>query len=394
MLAAGAVLPGWPLHASAEEATVTLPFGNGERELVAYPQKRPLIRFTARPPQLETPFSVFNDGILTPNDAFFVRYHEAGIPTDIDPAAFRLRIRGVVRTPLEFSVEDLKAMPDPVELVAVNQCSGNSRGFFSPRVAGGQLANGAMGCARWTGIPLKRLLDRAGVRPEAVQVKFQGLDGPVLPATPQFLKALDIGHAMDGEVMVAYAMNGTDLPMLNGFPIRLIVPGYYGTYWVKHLAHVEVIDHECRSFWMTTAYRVPDNPTHSVPPGSPPGKTVPIGRFDIRSFITSVADGDRIPAGRVTVIRGIAFDGGYGLQSLAFSADDGRTWSEAAWGPDLGPYAFRRWSIAFRPPRPGRYSLRSRATNRAGETQPLQPRWNPGGYMRNVVERVVVEAVA
>ncbi|MFG3757104.1 molybdopterin-dependent oxidoreductase, partial [Klebsiella pneumoniae] len=124
----------------------------------------------------------------------------------------------------------------------VNQCSGNSRGFSDPRVAGGQLANGAMGNARWRGVPLKTVLDKAGVQAGAKQVTFNGMDGPVSDKTPDFVKALDIDHARDGEVMLAYAMNGHDLPVLNGFPLRLVVPGHYGTYWVKHLNDITVID--------------------------------------------------------------------------------------------------------------------------------------------------------
>ena len=138
------------LSAKAGEM-LSLPFGNGERPLVAYPGKRPLIRQTTRPPQLETPFSVFDEGIITPNDAFFVRYHLADIPLTIDPNAFRLTVQGKVDHPLSLSLPELKTGFEPIELVAVNQCSGNSRGFFEPRVAGGQLGNGAMGNARWKG---------------------------------------------------------------------------------------------------------------------------------------------------------------------------------------------------------------------------------------------------
>ncbi|MGO4816507.1 molybdopterin-dependent oxidoreductase, partial [Cupriavidus sp. 2MCAB6] len=130
----------------------------------AYPGKRPLIELTARPPQLETPFGVFNDGLLTPNDAFFVRYHLADIPTEIDPDAFRIAITGKVDKPLSLSLQELKTGFEPAEIIAVNQCSGNSRGLFDPRVAGGQLANGAMGNARWRGVPLKAVLDKAGVQ--------------------------------------------------------------------------------------------------------------------------------------------------------------------------------------------------------------------------------------
>jgi DMSO/TMAO reductase YedYZ molybdopterin-dependent catalytic subunit len=233
-LAAGLAAATGKLGPAAASETVALPFNNGERPLVAYPGKRPLIVLTSRPPQLETPFTVFDEGVFTPNDAFFVRYHLADIPLKIDPDAFRLAVQGKVDTPLSLSLMELRNNFEPVELAAVNQCSGNSRGFFEPRVAGGQLDNGAMGNARWKGVSLKALLTKAGVQAGAVQVSFRGLDRPVLPETPA-LPALDLDHALDGEVMIAYSVNGVHRPLLNGFPVRLIVAGGYGTYWVKHL---------------------------------------------------------------------------------------------------------------------------------------------------------------
>ena len=144
LAALGTGAAAFPRGALAAPGTVTLPIGNGERPLVNYPQKRTMIGLTSRPPQLETPFSVFNEGVITPNDAFFVRYHLAGLPLDIDPDTYRVEVKGKVDKPLKLSLSELKAMPS-IEIVAVNQCSGNSRGFFNPRVAGGQLANGAMG---------------------------------------------------------------------------------------------------------------------------------------------------------------------------------------------------------------------------------------------------------
>ncbi|GJE58035.1 SorA family sulfite dehydrogenase catalytic subunit [Methylobacterium trifolii] len=378
-----------PLRALADDS-VTLPFGNGERRLVAYPGKRPLLLTTSRPPQLETPFSVFDEGVITPNDAFFVRYHLADIPTSIDPDTFRLDVKGHVGTPLSLSLSDLKAMA-PVERVAVNQCSGNSRGFVEPRVAGGQLANGAMGNARWTGVPLKAVLDRAGVKAGAVQVSFEGLDGPVLPETPDFAKALEIDHARDGEVMLAFSMNGEDLPWLNGYPLRLVVPGFYGTYWVKHLNAITVLDKPFEGFWMKSAYRIPANACACTEPGKAPAATVPIGRFSIRSFVTNLSEGAEVKAGP-TDLRGIAFDGGYGVTDVAVSVDDGRTWTEAALGQDLGRYSFRPWSLRADLPT-GAHTIKVRATNRIGQSQPLSPLWNPAGYMRNVVETVRVRAV-
>ncbi len=390
-LTAGAALAGSVARLFGAEDRVVLPFENGERELVAYPQKRPLIRLTARPPQLETPFSVFNESVLTPNDAFFVRYHLSDIPTAIDPAAFRLRVHGKVATPLSLSLEELKRLAPSVEIVAVNQCSGNSRGHFTPRVNGGQLSHGAMGNARWTGVPLRAVLEKAGVSADAKQVSFNGLDRPPVPATPDYVKALDLDHALDGEVMLAWAMNGADLPMLNGYPLRLVVPGHYGTYWVKHLDDIEVLDRVFAGFWMATAYRVASTPAHALEPGATAKQSEPIRRFTVRSFITSLAENATVPAGRETVVRGIAFDGGHGIREVAFSSDGGRSWRTADLGSDLGKYSFREWRIGFTPAQRGTHTLMARALNRLGESQPLDPLWNPAGYLRNVIEPVKVE---
>jgi DMSO/TMAO reductase YedYZ molybdopterin-dependent catalytic subunit len=331
-LGAGMTVPS--LRAFAD--TAVLPFENGERPLVKYPQKRPMIGLTSRPPQLETPFSVFNENVITPNDAFFVRYHLADVPLNIDPDAFSVEIKGKVDRPLKLSLAEIKKM-SAVDIVAVNQCSGNSRGFFNPRVAGGQLGNGAMGNARWKGVPLKTILDKAGVQRAARQVTFNGLDGPATDKTPDFIKALDIDHARDGNVMLAYSMNGADLPVLNGFPLRLVVPGYYGTYWVKHLNEITVIDNVFDGFWMKTAYRIPDNDCNCVEPGTAPTATVPINRYKVRSFITNVTDGTKLNAGTQSMVKGIAFDGGSGIKSVAVSTDGGITWT-LKWTPGLGPW--------------------------------------------------------
>ncbi|MGY6285461.1 SorA family sulfite dehydrogenase catalytic subunit [Methylorubrum extorquens] len=369
--------------------TATLPFGNGERPLVAYPGKRPLLQMTARPPQLETPFSVFDEGAITPNDAFFVRYHLADIPTEIDPETYRVAIKGHVEKEVSLSLADLKAMPT-TEIVAVNQCSGNSRGFFEPRMAGGQLANGAMGCARWTGVPLKAVLDKAGVKTSALEVAFTGLDGPVIPETPDFAKSLKLDHARDGQVMLAWGMNGQDLPWLNGYPLRLVVPGFYGTYWVKHLESISVLDKPFDGFWMQKAYRIPDNDCTCTEPGKAADKTLPINRFTVRSFLTNLIDGAEVKAGR-TALRGIAFDGGSGIKAVAVSTDDGKTWAEARLGQDLGPYAFRPWTLDAELSQ-GAHAIRVRATANDGASQPMEPRWNPAGYLRNVVETTRVRA--
>jgi sulfite dehydrogenase len=378
------------LSVRAFAAATALPFDNGDRPLVKYPQKRPMIGVTSRPPQLETPFSAFNGKVITPNDAFFVRYHLADIPLSIDPDTFSVEIKGKVDKPLKLSLAALKRMP-AVDIVAVNQCSGNSRGFFNPRVAGGQLGNGAMGNARWRGVPLKTVLDAAGVQGGARQVTFNGMDAPVTDKTPDFVKALDIDHARDGEVMLAYSMNGTDLPFLNGFPLRLVVPGYYGTYWVKHLNEITVIDNVFDGFWMKSAYRIPDNDCNCVEAGTAPKSTIPINRFKVRSFVTSVADGAKLKAGAPIVLKGIAFDGGKGIRDVGLSTDQGKTWAQAKLGADLGKYSFREWQMPVTLAA-GEHELKVRATSNSGEVQPMEPLWNGAGYLRNVVETVRVTA--
>jgi DMSO/TMAO reductase YedYZ molybdopterin-dependent catalytic subunit len=284
----------------------------------------------------------------------------------------------------------LRTQFKPVEVVAVNQCSGNSRGLFTPRVTGGQLTNGAMGNARWVGVPLKDVLAKAELKNTARQVTFNGLDDGVFGGG-DFVKALDVRHAMDGEVMIAYQMNGQDLPFLNGFPVRLIVPGYYGTYWIKHLSDIEVIETAYDGFWMNPAYRIPDNDCACIEPGTAPAATRPIGRFNVRSFITSHSDGARVPAGVPLALRGIAFDGGQGIREVAWSVDGGQSWRAATLGADLGRYSFREFTFGF-VPAPGVHDVRVRAWNRVGASQPMEALWNPAGYMRNVVESVKLVA--
>src|SRR5579862_9144828 len=298
---AGLTRPGW----AADSVQLGLPGGPGERPITtAFPQKGAMILQRTRPPLLETPFEVFDQGVFTPNDRFYVRWHLANIPTSIDTRAFRLNVRGHVREPLSLTLDDLVREFQPFEIAAVNQCSGNSRGFFQPRVAGGQWANGAMGNALWKGVRLKDVLDRAGVKAGALQVRFNGLDTGVIPQTPDFLKSLAIDHARDGEVMIAYAMNGEQLPLLNGFPLRLVVPGWYATYWVKMLNDIEVLDAPDDNFWMKTAYTIPDTPRADMKPGQTGVKMVPISAMNPRSFITNPLAGASLPVGKPAAVRG------------------------------------------------------------------------------------------
>ena len=359
------------------------------RQLVRYPGKTDLILLTSRPPQLETPMKYFETAI-TPNEAFYVRYHIPP-PTTVDASTWRLKVRGHLDKPIELSLDDLENKFPRARLVAVNQCSGNSRGYFSPRIFGGQWGNGAMGNAEWTGVRLRDILSAAGVRQGAVEVSFNGLDQPMIPATPDFVKSLSISRIMDDpNVLVAHQMNGRPLPMLNGFPARLIVPGWYATYWMKHLSEITVLDHEFEGFWMRKAYLIPDTPCGCVAPGTTPGHSVPINRMDVRSLMVAPSEGERLAAKKPVTLRGIAFDGSYGIKEVMVSTDDGRTWQSAELGKDLGNYSFREWHLEWTPPRAGGYRSKVRATNRKGESQPTEPLWNPAGYLRNAVEHVNV----
>jgi DMSO/TMAO reductase YedYZ molybdopterin-dependent catalytic subunit len=377
-----------PLTALAEDIVkLPLPGGPDERAITtAFPQKGALILQRSRPPLLETPYR----SIFTPNDQFYVRWHWAGIPNEIDVNGFRLTVHGHVNRNLSLSLDELLALPR-MELVAVNQCSGNSRGYFQPRVSGAQWSNGAMGNAHWTGVSLKAVLDRAGVKSGAVQVRFNGMDEAVLPEAPKLVKSLAIDHARDEEVMLAYAMNGEQLPLLNGFPLRLIVPGWYSTYWVKMLNDIEVLDQPDTNYWMKTAYTIPDGPHASVRPGETGFKSVPISRMVPRSFITNIKSGDKLQAGAPTLARGIVFGGDTGVARVDFSSDSGKSWQQAQLGKDEGKYSFRQWQLSFTPPA-GAQVLMVRCTSSTGEMQPDTPNWNPSGFMRNVIEQTLVVA--
>jgi DMSO/TMAO reductase YedYZ molybdopterin-dependent catalytic subunit len=359
---------------------------------VIEPQKVPLILLTDRPVQLETPRHYFST-TFTSNEAFYVRWHLDGIPNTVDLKNWKLQITGNVNKPLALSLLDLMNKFKPVSLAAVNQCSGNSRSRLQPRVAGAQWGNGAMGNAIWTGVRLRELLDIAGIKRGSLQVQFQGLEtgqGPEGLGSNLFLKSLDIANPVLDECVVAYLMNGEPLPMLNGFPVRLVVPGYFATYWTKCLTWIRVLNTLDENFWMKTGYRVPDTVRgNTTPEDVKAGKirTVPIERFPVRSFLISPDGSSKIPAGMNVTLRGIAFSGFGRVNRVEVSDDNGKTWMAAKLGEDHGAYSFRTWEASWTAKSPGRYSLAVRATDEKNNTQPDEPVWNPGGYLWNRIER-------
>ena len=371
--------------------TPGLPAGvDTEAALEALPGKAPLIRLSYRPPNYEAPLEYFKTPI-TPNDRFYVRYHLADIP-EINAKTYKIAIGGDgARARIEISLDDLKKFPVH-EVVAVNQCSGNRRGLSQPHVPGVQWGYGAMGCARWRGARLKDVLDKAGIDKDAIEVAFNGADGPAYEKTPDFIKSLPLWKATDESTLIAYEMNGAPLPHFNGYPARLVVPGWTGTYWMKHLVAINALTKPQGGFWMNPAYRIPvgEFPIVARFITQESATTTPITEMVVNSLITSHADGAQVKVGMIPV-SGLAWDGGYGIRAVEASTDGGQTWAAATLGDDLGRYAFRPWSFVLTA-KPGKNIVTVSATNKIGQTQTTALLFNPAGYHNNVMQSVTLHA--
>jgi DMSO/TMAO reductase YedYZ molybdopterin-dependent catalytic subunit len=400
--ASGAVSLGFELtcgSASAENAPPALAEGlpAGAREIAsleALPGKAPLIKLTYRPPNYETPLSYFSEPV-TANEAFFVRYHLADIPAKIDSDAWRLTIGGeAAEKPFQVSLAELKAMP-AVEVTAVLQCSGARRGLVDPHVPGVQWGYGAMGAAKWRGVRLRDLLVKAALKNEAVEIVLDGMDGPVLDKTPKFVKSIPVWKALDDNVLIAYEMNGAPLPHWNGFPARVIVPGWTGAYWMKHAISLKAVTKPFAGYWMASAYRIPVGKFSFVQHfmSQENGATTPITEMLVNSLVTQPVDGAKVAAGASVEVRGLVWDAGYGVAAVEVSTDDGATFVAARLGDDLGRFAFRAFSYLFTPTKPGRLAILVNARNRIGQTQVRELIPNPGGYHHNLMSRTVVEVV-
>jgi DMSO/TMAO reductase YedYZ molybdopterin-dependent catalytic subunit len=353
--------------------------------------KQPLIRRSFRPPNFETQPADLR-AAFTPNDRFFVRYHLADIP-ELDPRAWRLKVGGAsAERSIELSLDELERGFERVTIAAINQCSGNRRGLFAPRAGGIQWGYGAMGNATWGGVRLRDVLQRAGIKADALEVVLDGADRAVLPATPDFVKSLPVERALDENTLIAFEMNGARLPHWNGAPVRLVVPGWTATYWVKHLTDVRIEPRAFDGFWMKTAYRIPT--------GAFPGarfatqenaENTPITEILINSMVTSHVNGARLTRGPGADLSGWAWDGGSGIRTVEVSTDDGRSWRSATLGKDLGRFSWRGFSFRLDTSAPGPMSVAVRATSRAGARQPEQLTPNPSGYHHNIIQRLALE---
>jgi DMSO/TMAO reductase YedYZ molybdopterin-dependent catalytic subunit len=364
-----------------------LPGGPSLRPLEpAFPGKGEMIVQRIRPPLLETPMEVFREGIITPNDRFFVRWNW-DMPTAVKAADHRVALGGAVKQAVSLTLDEIASAGETVEVVAINQCAGNGRGLSEPRVTGTQWGNGAMGCAKWTGVRLKDVLAKAGLAEGAKRVRFAGLDVPLTDGAPQFIKSIPMDIAMRDDVLVAWGMNDAPLSILHGFPLRIVVPGWFSTYWVKMLATIEVLTGEDDSYYVADSYRMPAQP---VTPQDKDFPTIPIEAMPPRALITSHADGAAVPRGKPLVLEGIAMGGDAALAKVDLV---GNGWElPCTLGPDEGPYAFRRWQVTIPQVTANLEKIGVRAANSKGAVQPEQLVWNPSGYARNVIERITLVA--
>ena len=360
---------------------------------VAFPEKRPMITYSDRPPLLESPRETFVSA-LTPNDQFFVRWHMPEIPTYIDPKKYTININGMVKKELSITLEDLKSNFEQVEVNAVLQCGGNSRSAFNPTAGGIQWGSGAMGCARWKGVRLRDILNRAGLEKGASWIGFNGLDNAAYYKTPNFVREMHL-EELDDHVIVAYEMNGEDLPYLNGYPVRLVIPGWYSDSWVKMLSNITVTDEYKELFFMDVAYRVPDNECECETPDKHFKPTKPITNMNIKSVIGYPTRDTIVYNNSHVVIRGVAFDDGSGIKEVLVSTDEGKTWDRADLDKSPGRYAFLPFKYTYKPKKQGKLKVMVKAVALSGEEQPFAKdvKWNHGGYKYNGIDEVTIEVL-
>ncbi len=355
-------------------------FAKGQ-DTITVKGKRPMIVHNDRPEDLETPLAYF-DQWLTPTDAFFVRQHLPR-PTIIE-SDFRLSVGGRADREIKLSVTDLRKLPQH-KMPAVLECTGNGRGFYQPRVPGVQWGRGAVGNAEWSGPRLVDVLKLAGADLQSAYVTANGADIGVAK-TPDFIRSLPMRKAIDPSTILAMNMNGSPIPELHGFPLRLVVPGWDGTSWVKWVNSLVVSNDQDQGFFMNPAYRYPKHPGA---PGAPVDKAdlEVIEGMPVKSYITGHADGQKIPMA-ASLLRGMAWAGEEHVTRVEVSTDGGGTWRDAKLSPQTAAFTWRLWTLEWNPSQPGYYTVLSRATDSANRTQPMVASWNPSGYLFNAIDRI------
>jgi len=349
--------------------------------------KEKLIVRSIRPEDLETPAPLLNTWI-TPNDLFYVRHHSYAARVNIDE--WKLTVDGEVQTPITMTLDELKKAPKHTVTVTL-ECAGNGRAFFDPPVAGIQWEKGAVGTARFAGARLADVLKKAGLKATGQYVAMNGADKPI-GTMPDFIRNVPMRKALDADSILAYEMNGEPLPILHGFPLRAVLPGWEGAYSVKWLTNVQVIDKEHEGFFVKTAYRYPNR---RVAPGEAvaPQDMIPLTGLVVKSFINSPLDGATVPPGKARV-SGFAWAGESNITKVDVSMDNGSSWFPAKLGKERERYAWQSFEYEFNIAQPGSYLLMSRATDDKGNVQPVAPQWNPSGYLWNVIDKVRINVKA
>ena len=336
--------------------------------------RRRLLQMSGYPIDAETPLDALTS-YITPNDIFFVRHHWN--PVFPDPNRWALTVDGEVEHPLQLSLADLKKMPRS-SATCVLQCAGNGRALHRPIVPGVQWKYGAVGNALWTGVRVRDVLQRAGLKAGARHLHTFGADNPPLKVPP-FHRSVELEKVLaDG--IVAYEMNGSPLPALHGGPARLVVPGWAGDHWMKWLERVSAQPEPQKGFYMDTAYRYPKKPGE---PGVAfkPEEMDPVTELFVKSNITEAPSTARV--GSAVSIAGFAFSGAPDIARVEVSDDGGASWREAELGKDHAPYAWRLWSFSYSPKGLGKVTLVARATDSRGSMQPREAVWNQSGYLYN-----------
>lgn len=338
------------------------------------------------PPGKETPLPAL-DTWITPTELFYVRSHFSGVP-DLDPSTHSLEIGGAVDAPLSIGYDELLALPGK-EIVVTMECAGNSRSYVTPPAEGIGFHHGAVGTASWKGVPLSVLLQRAGVRETAMEVLFEGADTGEEEEEGQTIRlgygrSLPLEDALSDDTIVAYEMNGVPLSPAHGYPVRLIVPDWYGMASVKWLKRIEVLEEPYTGFFQKRRYVL-------IKEGEVASDSwEPLSTLRVKSLTTHPRHGEVVPAGQYTV-RGVAWSGDGDVVRVEASTDGGRAWRDAKLVGSAAPAAWRQWELPWSVSKPGHYIVMARATDSAGNTQPTGIPWNFRGYGNNGIHTIAVE---
>jgi DMSO/TMAO reductase YedYZ molybdopterin-dependent catalytic subunit len=321
--------------------------------------------------------------MVTPNELFYVRNHFPA--PELDGALWRLEVDGLVWRPLSLELQDLMNLP-PHVVTATLECAGNGRAFLMPPVGGEQWELGAVSTAEWAGVRLADVLERAEIQSGARGVVFRAADGA--PASQsggasRFERSLTLDEVSESKVLLAYRMNGQPLPVDHGYPLRVIVPGWYGVAAVKWLTGIEVVGHSFTGYFQTEKYVYERELGDGL-------EREPVRHMRVRSVITEPGEGAEVHAGAFAV-RGLAWSGAAPIDGVVVSVN-GEDWQAAKMLGDPSMYCWQRWELMTRVGSPGRITLRSRATDRAGAMQPDRPEWNRLGYGNNAIREVSVNA--